>query len=53
MLDGVLESTRVSTSAPAKETAEATIIHAEVEARPSVPIETGPAEARQSIEQEP
>jgi hypothetical protein len=53
MLDAVLESTRASTPAPAKETTEATTIHAEVEAGPSVPIETGPTEARQSIEQEP
>jgi hypothetical protein len=53
VLDAVLESTRASTLAPVKETAEATTIHAEVEAGPSVPIETGPAEARQSIEQEP
>jgi hypothetical protein len=52
MLDAVLESTRASTPSPAKETAEATTIHAEIEAGPSVPIETGPAEARQSIEQE-
>jgi hypothetical protein len=53
MLDGVLESTRASTPAPAKETTEATIVRAEVEAGPSVPIETEPTEARQSIEQEP
>ena len=53
MLVAVLESTRASTPAPAKETIEATTIHAEVDTGPSVPIETGPAEARQSIEQEP
>jgi hypothetical protein len=53
MLDAVLESTRSSNPAPTKETAEATTVHAEVEAGPSVPIETVPAEARQSIEQEP
>jgi hypothetical protein len=52
VLDAVLESTRSSTPAPAWETTEATIICAEVEAGPSVPIETGPAGARQSIEQE-
>jgi hypothetical protein len=53
MLDVVLKSTRAPTPAPTKETIEATIVHAEVEAGPSVPIETEPAEARQSIEQEP
>jgi hypothetical protein len=53
VLDTVLESTRASTPASAKETAETTIIHVEVEAGHSGPIETGPAEARQSIEQEP
>ena len=53
MLDTVLESTRASTPASAKETAETTIIHVEVEAGHSGPIETGPAEATQSIEQEP
>jgi hypothetical protein len=52
VLDAVLESTRASTPAPAKETVEATTICAEVEAGPLVPIETGSAEARQSIEQE-
>jgi hypothetical protein len=53
VLDTILESTRASTPAPTKETAEATTICVEVEAGPSVPIETGPAEARQCIEQEP
>jgi hypothetical protein len=52
VLDAVLELTRASTPASAKETAEATTTHAEVEAGPSVPIETGPVETRQSIEQE-
>jgi hypothetical protein len=46
VLDAVLELTRASTPTPVKETAEATTIHAEVDAGPSVPIETGPAEAR-------
>jgi hypothetical protein len=53
VLDTVLESTRASTPASAKETAEATTACAEVEDGPSVPIETGPVETRQSIEQEP
>jgi hypothetical protein len=53
VLDAVLESTRVSTPAPAKETAEATIVRVETEAGPSVPIETEPARTRQSIEQGP
>jgi hypothetical protein len=50
VLDAVLESTRASTPAPAKEAAAATAIRAEVEARPSVPIETWPAQTKQSIE---
>jgi hypothetical protein len=50
VLDTVLESTRASTPAPAKEATEATTTRAEVEAGPSVPIETGPAETRQNIE---
>jgi hypothetical protein len=53
VLDVVLESTRASTPAPAKEAAAATTIHAEVKAGPLVPIETGPAETSQSIEQGP
>jgi hypothetical protein len=53
VLDAVLESTSASTPNPTKETTKATTIRAEVKARPSVPIEIGPAEARQSIEQEP
>jgi hypothetical protein len=53
VLDAVLESTRASTPASAKETTEATTTRAEVEVGPSVPIETGPIETRQSIEQEP
>jgi hypothetical protein len=53
VLDTVLESTRASTPAPAKEAAAATTIRAKVKAGPSVPIETGPTETRQSIEQGP
>jgi hypothetical protein len=53
VLDVVLESTRASTPAPVKEAAATTIIRAKVEAGPSGPIETGPAETRQSIEQGP
>jgi hypothetical protein len=45
VLDEVLESTRALTPAPGKETAKATTI--------CVEVETGHAEARQSIEQEP
>jgi hypothetical protein len=51
VLDTVLESTRVSTPAPAKETAVAAIVHVETEAGPSVPTETEPAGTEQSIEQ--
>jgi hypothetical protein len=53
VLDAVLEWTRASTPAPAKETAKAATTHAEVKARPSVPIETEPVGTRQSIEQGP
>jgi hypothetical protein len=53
MLDAVLESTRASTPAPAKEATEATTTRAEVEAGPSVLIEIGPVETRQSIDQGP
>jgi hypothetical protein len=52
-LDAVLESTRASIPAPAKETAEAATSHAEPKARPSVPIETKPVGTEQSIEQGP
>jgi hypothetical protein len=43
VLDAVLESTRATTPTPAKETAEAAIARAELEARPPVPIEREPA----------
>jgi hypothetical protein len=43
VLDAVLESTRVSTPAPTKDTAEAAIVHVETETGPSMPIETEPA----------
>jgi hypothetical protein len=52
VLDAVMESTRASTPAPAKETAEAATARAELEARPSLPIETEPAGTR-SVEQGP
>jgi hypothetical protein len=45
VLDAILESTRAATPASAKEV--------EAEAGPSLPIETGPVETRQNIEQEP
>jgi hypothetical protein len=53
VLDAVLESTRASTPAPAKETTEAATARAEPEAGPSVPIETEPAGTRWSDEQGP
>jgi hypothetical protein len=53
VLDAVLESTRASTPAPAKETAEAATTRAEPEAGPSVPNETEPVGTGQSIEQGP
>jgi hypothetical protein len=53
VLDAILESTRVSTPATAKETAEVAIVCVETEAEPSVPIETEPAGTGQSIEQGP
>jgi hypothetical protein len=53
VLDAVLESTRVSTPAPARETAKAATARVEAEARPSVPIETEPVGTGQSIEQGP
>jgi hypothetical protein len=46
VLDAILESTRVSTPTPTKETAEAAIVRVETEAGPSVPIETEPAGTR-------
>jgi hypothetical protein len=42
VLDTILDSTRAPTLASAKEAAEAATTRAEVEAGPSVPIETGP-----------
>jgi hypothetical protein len=53
VLDDVLESTRASTPAPAKETVEATTARAETEAGLSVPTETEPAGTGQSFEQGP
>jgi hypothetical protein len=53
VLDVVLESTRASTPAPAKETAEAATARAETEAGPSVPTETEPVGTSQSFEQGP
>jgi hypothetical protein len=44
VLDAILESTRAPTPTSAKEAAEATTTRVEVEAGPSVPIETGPIE---------
>jgi hypothetical protein len=53
VLDVVLDSTRALTPASAKEAAEAATTCVEVEARPSVPIETKHVETGQSIEQGP
>jgi hypothetical protein len=53
VLDAVLESIRVSTPAPAKETVEAATVHVETEAGTSVPIETEPTGTGQSNEQGP
>jgi type IV secretory pathway VirB10-like protein len=53
VLGAVLESTRASTPAPAKETVEAATARAEAEARPSVRIETDPVGTGQCIEQGP
>jgi hypothetical protein len=51
VLDAVMESTRASTPAPTKETAEAATACAEPEAGPSVPIETEHAGTERSVEQ--
>jgi hypothetical protein len=54
VLDAVLESTRAPTPASAKGATEASTTRVEVEAEPSVPIETGPAETvEQDTEQGP
>jgi hypothetical protein len=53
VLDAVLESTRVSTPAPAKETAEAATAHVETEARPPMPTKIKPTGTGQSFEQGP
>jgi hypothetical protein len=50
-MDVVLESTRVSAPAPAKETAEAATVRVEAEVGPSVPTETEPAGTEQRSEQ--
>jgi hypothetical protein len=51
VLDAVLESTRASTPAPAKENAEAATVRVETEAGPSVPTEAEPAGTEQRTEQ--
>ena len=53
VLDAVMESTRASTPAPAKETAEAATARAEPEGGPSALFETEPAGTEQSVEQGP
>jgi hypothetical protein len=53
VLDAILESTRVSILAPAKETAEAAAVHVETEAGPSLPTGIELAKTEQSIEQGP
>jgi hypothetical protein len=51
VLDAVLESTRASTPAPTKETAEDATVRVEIEAGPSVPTEAEPAGIEQRTEQ--
>jgi hypothetical protein len=51
VLDAVLESTRASTPAPAKDTAEAATVCVETEDEPSVPTEAEPPETEQRTEQ--
>jgi hypothetical protein len=51
VLDAVLESTRASTPAPAKETVEAATVRVETEVVPSVPTEAEPAEIEQRTKQ--
>jgi hypothetical protein len=53
VVDAVLESTRASTPAPAKETIEAATVRAKPEAGPIVPIETEPAGTGGNVEQGP
>jgi hypothetical protein len=53
VLDAIMESTRASTPAPAKETTEVATPRAEAKAGPSVPIEIEPAGTGQSAEQGP
>jgi hypothetical protein len=53
VLDAALESTRASTPAPTKETAEADTARAEPEAGPSMPIESEPVGTGRSVEQGP
>jgi hypothetical protein len=52
VLDAVMESTRASTPAPAKETAKVATPRVETEAGPSVPTKAEPAGAEQRTEQE-
>jgi hypothetical protein len=51
VLDAVLESTRASTPAPAKDTVEAATVRIETEAGPSVPTEAEPAGTEHRTEQ--
>jgi hypothetical protein len=53
VLDAVMESTRASTPASAKETAEAATARVGPEAGPSVPLETEPPGTGWSVEQGP
>jgi hypothetical protein len=52
VLDAVMESTRASTPAPAKETAKVATARVETEGGPLVPTEAEPAGAEQRTEQE-
>jgi hypothetical protein len=51
VLDAVLESTRASTPAPARETTEAAIVRVETEVGPSMPTEAEPAGTEQRTKQ--
>jgi hypothetical protein len=51
VLDAIMETTKTLTPAPIKKVAEAATAQAEVEARPSVPIETKPAAPEDKAEQ--
>jgi hypothetical protein len=51
VLDAVMESMKALTPTPVKKVVETVKVHAETEARPSVPAETEPAAIEQRVEQ--